>query len=104
MFTNLFLILINLRILREFFLSHEENFVCELCNWLFLFFIFLKGGGGCEYFPVDKSLFLESYTPYIFSTKIQIYHLIILKIFRGRSILVIDLALLFWPFHLKDFK
>lgn len=46
MFTDLFLILINLCILRGFFLSHEEQFVCELCNWLFLFFHFFKGGGG----------------------------------------------------------
>lgn len=68
MFTDLFLILINLHVLRVFFLSHEEHFVCELCNWLFLFFIFLKGGG-CEYYPVDKSLFLESYTRMSFPQK-----------------------------------
>lgn len=38
MFTDLFLILINFHVFRwVFFLSHEEHFVCELCNGYFSF-------------------------------------------------------------------
>lgn len=69
MFTDLFLILINLCVLKwGFYLSHERILFVNYVIGYFYFSFFLRGKGG-EYFPVDKSLLLQSYTRISFPQK-----------------------------------